>query len=212
MSDAPGDPAHPPSADESAGPDRSKRGGATVVLPILVAAVVLLALTGGWQTLQARDSAASLTTQQQQQSPPVDAAPAPTTSQSRPPAPSDSALPDPAVSPPPKPTPKPAAKPTAKPTASAPDRSEAVTVLNATTRTGLAASVARTLRDKGWSVQGVGNWRGGGVGRTTVFATGSAQAARTLRGDVGASGAVGWPRRGMPTSGLVLVVGADYSR
>ncbi|HET8970674.1 MAG TPA: LytR C-terminal domain-containing protein [Candidatus Nanopelagicales bacterium] len=86
-----------------------------------------------------------------------------------------------------------------------------VVVLNATNRTGLAAGVAAKLREQGWTVVSVANWRGGGVPETSVFTSGGAAAAvRTLQRDVPSADQVRSPLPGMSTGRLVLVLAADY--
>lgn len=59
-----------------------------------------------------------------------------------------------------------------------------VVVLNETTRVGLAASVAGTLRGKGWSVIGVGNFRGTVSDTTVYYPTGQEAAAAALAAEL----------------------------
>jgi hypothetical protein len=92
------------------------------------------------------------------------------------------------------------------------DRSVPVVVLNATNRTGLAAAVAQRLRDKGWVVTRVGNWRGDPVRLTTVFVTRNARAAATMRRDVRPADGTLPTWTGMPKDSVVLVIGPDYPR
>jgi NAD(P)-dependent dehydrogenase (short-subunit alcohol dehydrogenase family) len=84
-----------------------------------------------------------------------------------------------------------------------------VVVLNGTSRTGLAAEVAKRLRAKGWTVTTVGNWRGG-IKTTTVYATGRKAAAATMRYDAKPADATRPTRDGMPTDRIVLVIGPDF--
>ena len=85
-----------------------------------------------------------------------------------------------------------------------------VGVLNATSRTGLAASVAAKLRAKGWTVVAAANWRADNVHRTTIFTTRWPKAVRTLRHDVPAVRAVRAPLPQMSTDRIVLVLADDY--
>ena len=171
-----------------------------------LAVIVVLALFGAWHTLQSHHERAAAPVSHN----PVVAPAIPTLT----PHPTGSA-PSPSAHPSPTSHGTPTARPTPAPTKSAPakvvvDRSIPVVVLNTTTRTGLAARAARSLRALGWTVVSVGNWRGGGVDRTTVFAIGFTVAARTLRADVGASPAVRVPLSSMSRNRLVLVIGPDY--
>lgn len=92
------------------------------------------------------------------------------------------------------------------------DRSVPVVVLNATSRTGLAAKVAAMLRKDGWTVVSIGNYRGRGITATTVFAAGHAQAVTTIRGDLPTRDAVATPTGSMSRARITVVVGADYPR
>lgn len=56
----------------------------------------------------------------------------------------------------------------------------AVVVLNQTARRGLAATVADRLRSRGWSVAGVGNFRGTVPGTTVYYPAGRAAAAEAV--------------------------------
>lgn len=49
------------------------------------------------------------------------------------------------------------------------DRTLAITVLNSTSTSGLAAKGAAKLKSAGWSIRSTGNYRGGAVSATTVF-------------------------------------------
>lgn len=216
MTPAPEDPA-PPSAPDpqepvadwyTPAPEASpRRPSPVVVLSALgLVLLIIMALTGAWNTLQSHHDQGAARVK-----PPVVAPPIPTlTPHPTGSAPSPSAHPSPTA---PRVTASPApASTTSAPAKVAVDRSIPVVVLNATTRTGLAARAARSLRALGWTVVSVGNWRGGGVDRTTVFAAGYAVAARTLRADVRAAAAVRTPLPSMSQNRLVLVLGPDYPR
>jgi hypothetical protein len=60
-------------------------------------------------------------------------------------------------------------------------------VLNETTEKGLAARVAQHLRSLGWTVTGVGNWRGDISTTTVYYPAGMLAAARSLAYDLGVS-------------------------
>jgi hypothetical protein len=61
-------------------------------------------------------------------------------------------------------------------------------------------------------VVSIGNWRSGGVDTTTVFATGRADAAATMRRDAKPADATRPTREGMPKNRIVLVIGPDFPR
>jgi hypothetical protein len=72
--------------------------------------------------------------------------------------------------------------------------------------------VAQKLRAQGWQVVSVGNWTRGGIPLTTVFVTGHAEAAATMRRDVKSADGTLPTRIGMPKNRLVLVIGKDFPR
>lgn len=200
MTPAPEDPAPPHVPDPYQPSSEGRLPRWAPVYAAGLAVLLTLALVGGWRTLQSHHSA----------TPVVQDAPA-----VRPPIPTLTPVPDPtSVRSTPVAHPSPTAShATPRPSATASatvDRSVPVVVLNATRRTGLAARAARSLRSQGWTVAWVGNWRGGGVDRTTVFAVGYQLDARTLRSDAGASAPVRSPLPSMPTNRVVLVLGPDY--
>ena len=90
------------------------------------------------------------------------------------------------------------------------DRSVPVVVLNSTSRTGLAAKVASALRRDGWTVVSVGNYRGGRLAVTTVYADGHADAVATMRDDLRGGDRVRQPTGSMNPKRLTVVIGADY--
>ena len=83
-------------------------------------------------------------------------------------------------------------------------------VLNSTSRTGLAAKVASQLRRDGWTVVSVGNYRGGRLAVTTVYADGHANAVATMRDDLRGGDRVRQPTGSMNPKRLTVVIGADY--
>ena len=229
MTGAPDDPAHPPGQGpydldpdqvpttvlrRHGAPPPPRSALARLVLPVVIALVALLALAGAWQTLQDRtatgaEGADPVSGTSPSVSPPPPAQPTPS------PSPSPSSTPSKKPSKPSaKPSSGPSAKPSPSPSAAPTDlnRSVPVRVLNATSRSGLAASVAAELRTRGWKVIAVANWRGGGVTRTAIFTTQYPRGVRALQHDLPAAGAVRRPLPGMSTDSLVLVLGPDYPR
>ena len=92
----------------------------------------------------------------------------------------------PSPTPKPTPTPTPTASPTPEKT-KAPEvlRDARVSVLNNTRSPGLAASFAGRLRQAGWTVAAVGNWRGSVVGNTVYYPGGLEDRAALLGKDLG---------------------------
>ena len=98
---------------------------------------------------------------------------------------------------------------TAAPTSGTVDRTTRLSVLNATTRSGLAGRAADALRATGWSVT-TGNERGGRP-PTTVFYTDSGQqvTAQAVADDLGGGPVVEQSSRyGKP---ITVVLGDDYA-
>jgi hypothetical protein len=104
-----------------------------------------------------------------------------------------------------------ASSPAASPSAKV-DRSVDVVVLNSTPRTGLAARVAASLRKDGWTVVQVGNYRGGRLAVTTVFARGRADAVATMGDDLAGRSATKQPTGSMNPARITVVIGANYPR
>ena len=206
---------------------RHRRGLSSVLLPLLAVAVIGPSITAAWLTLHSNDSAAALSTPQNPRDvagPPSSASPQPSSTQPVPAKPTPSAVvaspkPTPTTA---KPTPTPTpttAKPTptAKPIPTAPvgsqvDRSVPVVVLNGTYDAGLAGFVRQRLRDLGWNVVRIGNWRGEAVTHTTVFTTGNTAAVRTMWHDLATGDRTQEPLASMSTGTLVIVLAADYHR
>src|SRR5262249_28503902 len=109
---------------------------------------------------------------------------APTSSASHSPTVSPSAKPStkPSTKPTPQPSPKPTATRTSRP--APPVVHAPVVVLNETRVTGLAARTAAQLRALGWTVTGVGNWRGSIPTTTVYYPAGRFAAARRLAYDL----------------------------
>lgn len=85
-----------------------------------------------------------------------------------------------------------------------------VVVLNQTARSGLAGRVAAALREKGWPVPAVGNFRGTVPSTTVYYPVGQRAAALALAGSLPTPPRTR-PRFGnLSTSRLTVVVTADY--
>jgi hypothetical protein len=213
----------PPGGSRRRLPVDTPSSAGRVVLPIALCLVGVVALGAGWIHLEADRAAEAqerLAVVAPSAKPPVpslgEAAPTTTPTPAVSSSPSASASPSSSrsASASASPTKSPAASPSAVPSGSPTpppviDRSVPVVVLNATNRTGLAAEVAKRLRAKGWTVVSVGNWRGG-VPTTTVYATGRAAAAATMRYDAKPADATRLTRAGMPKNRIVLVIGPDF--
>jgi LytR cell envelope-related transcriptional attenuator len=86
----------------------------------------------------------------------------------------------------------------------------AVVVLNQSSRRGLAATVASRLRNKGWSVSGVGNFRGVVPATTVYFPVGHEAAALAAAKNLATAARVR-PRFGnLSNNRLTVVVTASY--
>lgn len=208
-------------ADEAAAPVaparvRTPSGAGRVVLPLGLALVSVVALGAGWLHLEsdrAAEGAARASAGVAALKPPVPTLgdPSPAASSAATPAASTPAS-APAAGTPAAPAASTQASPPAAVPVSAVDRSVPVVVYNATTRTGLAAKVAASLKAKGWTVVSVGNWRKGGVSATTVFVSGEKDAAATMLDDLVVDGSAKAPLASMPKNRLVVVIGKDYPR
>ena len=194
-------------AEEPTGAKAVVTGGPSApgraIIPVALALVSAVALAAAWLHLES-DRAAQT------------GSPAPSASASASASSSPSASPTPSSSPSASPTatatPTAVASPTSttKPAATV-DRSVPVVVLNATSRPGLAAKVAASLRAQGWKVTSVGNWSRGGVDATTIFLNGHVDARATIIKDFpAADGRVELPVAGMPKQRMVIVLGKDY--
>lgn len=121
------------------------------------------------------------------------------------------------ATPSPKPprTPQATPTPTPKPTAASPTAAvrPAVTVLNNSRVTGLAAKAARDFANGGWRIAGTGNLSGR-LPRTTVyFSPGQEAQAEALRRQFPAIQDVAPRYAGLPgEGGLTVVVTRDYPR
>jgi LytR cell envelope-related transcriptional attenuator len=86
----------------------------------------------------------------------------------------------------------------------------AVVVLNETSRSGLAAAVADRLRGNGWTVSGVGNFRGAVPATTVYYPAGHAAAAQAAANSLPTPPRV-LPRFGnLSTSRLTVIVTTNY--
>jgi hypothetical protein len=184
------------------GAHRSSRDIAGAFVPSLLAVLAVTSMITAlyvWRG-ESPDTAtpAGATTQQSS------TAPAPTTS-----APSTAATKAPVK---PAPTTTTARAPSTKTTTAPADRvgDLQVVVLNQTSRKGLASTVAQRLRDKGWTVSLIGNFRGN-VTATTVYYPPGAQA----DAEAAAAGLPTEPRvrprfGNLSTSRLTVVVTDSY--
>jgi hypothetical protein len=184
----PADPDPPRTAGAHRAPPSRSARTLTYVLLGVVGALVLLALglgVKGWLSGSGGSPNAGPSNSQVH-------VPSLTTS---PPTSTPSATPTatPTATPSPKPTTKPTVKPSPKPTATrtshpppvAPPVVHAPTVvLNETGITGLAARTAARLRALGWTVTGIGNWRGSIPTTTVYYPAGRYAAARRLAYDL----------------------------
>ena len=172
------------------GSHRAQRSPLAAVVPLLVVAVAVVAVgvgVYGWLTVA--DSPEALPGTIPAASTPTPT-PTPTPEASLAPTPTESAAPSPTPTPTPSPTPSasntPKPTPTPSKTATPVSRDTPVVVLNQTSIAGLAATTAADLERVGWTVTGVGNWRGNVPETTVYYPEGkSAQATRLAR-DLGA--------------------------
>jgi len=103
----------------------------------------------------------------------------------------------------------PSSKPSSKP--SSVDRTAyEVVVLNQSSRAGLAATVGQDLRDQGWTVPAVGNFRGIVPSTTVYYPPGAETAALAAAGDLRSEPRIR-PRFGnLSTTRLTVVVTTSY--
>ncbi len=173
------------------------------VLPswALVASAVLVLLGAGWLgwiVVDGDDTAAVA---------------APTSSPSSTPSPTASASPSASPRPTPSRTPSPSPSPTPTPTRTTPpvDRAAVpVSVLNATRTPGLARSAGATVTARGWTLAGVGNWRGYVPTSTVYYPAGREAEARQLAADLGVPAVAPAPA-GIHQQRLTLIVVAPVT-
>jgi len=211
MSDYREPPQDPPRSSVSGAPTvlpntthRGRRKASSIVLPVLFAlALVLVGFTGMWAWMRwgtgSNPPPVAVTTRSSTPSPTP-----PTTSASPTPTPSGSATHTASLTPTPTPTHRHHAS--ASPTA---DRSAPVVVFNQTGVSGLAATFAGRLTQKGWHVTAVDNWVGTVPSSTVYYRPGGAAAARTLRHDFPVIGRVRPAVSGMPTAGLTVILAGN---
>jgi hypothetical protein len=83
-------------------------------------------------------------------------------------------------------------------------------VLNATKRSGMAASAASRLRNAGWTIRQTGNYSAGVDGTTVFYGRGSLKAtADAVAKDLGAP-VVTQESADFGSSRITVVLGADY--
>jgi cytoskeletal protein RodZ len=118
-------------------------------------------------------------------------------------SPSSSPTPTPTATP--TPTPTPSESPTPSPTPEVDRSAIAVSVLNASTTTGLARQVAQRVEQAGWTVGAIGNWRTGSTVNAVHYPAGHEAEARLLAKDLGID-AVLPSTNGMSTVRLTVVL------
>jgi cytoskeletal protein RodZ len=184
------------------GAHRARRGPWRDLLPTaaVLLAVVLIGL-GAWALTRStastiQSSGTDDTGSQSQGTPP----PGPTTTATTPPA-----------SPTPSSTAGTPTSTTSSPPAGSVDRSTPVTVLNATRTSGLAASVAATLRSSGWTVPTTDNYRRAQPPTTVYYAGADLRAtAQAVADDVGGDPRVERSDE-FGTGRITVVIGSDYA-
>ncbi|TCI99033.1 LytR C-terminal domain-containing protein [Aeromicrobium sp. IC_218] len=154
-----------------------------VILPswLIVGTALLLAAAAAYLVVTLLDDDES-------GSPRPAASASPTAAPTSSPAPSEVPTPSPTPSPSPSPSPTPSPSPSPSETPSAepePARDVPVVVFNNTGRSGLAAEYAGRARGAGWTVEGVGNWRGSIPSSTVYHPAGQRAAAERLARDLG---------------------------
>jgi hypothetical protein len=194
---------YPPQTPTRTGAHRIRRGLWRDLLPTaaVLLAVVLIGL-GAWaltrSTASTIQSSGNVDTGSQSQGTPP---PAPTTTSTPPPT---------------SPTPSrsagtPTSRTTSGPPAGSVDRSTPVTVLNATRTSGLAASVAATLRSSGWTVPTTDNYRRAQPPTTVYYAGADLRAtAQAVADDVGGDPRVERSDE-FGTGRVTVVIGSDYA-
>jgi hypothetical protein len=194
---------YPPQTPTRTGAHRIRRGLWRDLLPpaAVLLAVVLIGL-GAWaltrSTASTIQSSGNVDTGSQSQGTPP---PAPTTTSTPPPT---------------SPTPSrsagtPTSRTTSGPPAGSVDRSTPVTVLNATRTSGLAASVAATLRSSGWTVPTTDNYRRAQPPTTVYYAGADLRAtAQAVADDVGGDPRVERSDE-FGTGRVTVVIGSDYA-
>ena len=185
---------------------RGRRKASSIVLPVLFAlALVLVGFTGMWAWMRwgtgGDQTPAAVNTPSSTPSPTP-----PTTSATPTPTPSGSATHTATTSPTPTPTHTHSHHATASPE---PVRTAPVVVFNQTGVSGLAATFAGKLTQKGWHVTAVDNWVGTVPSSTVYYRPGGEAAARTLQHDFPVIGRLRPAVTGMPTSGLTVILAGN---
>jgi hypothetical protein len=176
--------AEPAALARSAGAHRVQRSPLRYVLPALLGAVVVVAIgigLVGWMGRGTPGGNAGTATSGGHVSTPASSLSTPPTASATASSAARSATPTP--------TRTTSRRPTAKASATARPRPPLVfaplVVLNETTERGLAARVAQRLGGLGWTVTGVGNWRGEIATSTVYYPPGMQDAALSLAYDLG---------------------------
>ena len=200
MSEGPSSGATPPGVGDQSSPPRPKGGShrATrspfaLILPTLVVAASVVAVgvgVYGWVTAldqpeDLSDVAPIVSEPTTTGAPSPSKSPKPSHSPKASHSAEPSSSPTHSRSPGASPTHSPKPSHTAKQTSPAVARDYPVVVLNQTSVTGLAAATAADLRRLGWTVTGVGNWRGDIAQTTVYYPPGRYAQAQQLAHDVG---------------------------
>lgn len=174
----------PRGGGRAGGAHRIRRSPMRYVLPALLGAVVVVAIglgLAGWMSSStppdhagAGQSQVHVSTPQSTLSTPSESLPSATATATEPTT-------TPTVSTTPTSSPHPSSTAPAKP----PVVHAPTVVLNETTEHGLAARVAQHLRGLGWTITGIGNWRGNISTSTVYYPAGLHAAARSLAYDLG---------------------------
>jgi len=190
-------------APRTTGAHRVRHSPSRYILPAVVGALVVVAVgvgIVGWSNLSGSpDAAPSNTVHVSSTTHPASSATATSPSASASASPTTS----PAASASATPTATKAPTPTRPPVVHAP-----AVLLNQTAIRGMAARVALRLRSLGWTITGVGNWRGRVPETTVYYPAGMEAAARSLAFDLGVTRIHGWVR-GMLPDRLTVVLTSD---
>jgi cytoskeletal protein RodZ len=192
-----------PATPTRTGAHRARRGVWVELLPTaaVLLAVVLIGL-GAWALTRSTASTIQSSGTVDVGSPSQGTAPTAPTSGS--PSPTASATPSSSAG-------TPTSQTASSPPAGSVDRSTPVTVLNATRTSGLAGSVAATLRTSGWTVPTTDNYRRAQPPTTVYYATADQRAtAQAVADDVGGDPRVQQSSEFGPDR-ITVVIGSDYA-
>ena len=195
----------PPPGPRPRGTHRAASSSQSLLIPVVLVAAVIAAIgLATWMLLASPGDDAAFPTGTPTPAGGTSTGASPSKSPSASPSKSATKSASPSKSPTKSSKPSPTKSPTDRPVPSVP-----VYVFNQTTVTGLAASFSRVLDSDGWTVAGVGNWRGFVPSNTVYYWPGDKAAAQRLSSDYGEIGRV-WPASSpMPRDGLVVILASD---